>query len=1181
MGVIWSARHRVQGVAAAVKLLTQGRAKDRAFRTAFRKEVRAVAGLDHPNIVMVFDHGEVPQGFEEVAAGQIISGTPYLAMELVHGGSLISRRGHMRWHDLRDVLLALLAALAHAHSRGVIHRDIKPGNVLVRDDGTIKLTDFGLAHATEMGGHRAEEARRGGTPAYMAPEQLQGEWRDYGPWTDLYALGCLAWSLATGRPPFHKGSWLDVMQAHLSREPPAFEPRRPMPTGFEGWLRHLLAKNPHRRFRRAADAAWALLALGEPNEATYTPPADADEEPSGATHTLDGLRAARTTLFWSDAELPSPELLATPIPAERGRRFDRPPLPASAHRAESGSSNMLAGAGLGLYGLRSIPLVGRRPEQDRLWKVLAKVHSGKGCQLVNIAGPLGCGKSRLAEWLCQRAHEVGAAAVLKATHAPVIGPGDGLARMVASHLRCVGLDRDAIAKRNKNLLLSQGIEDDYEWQALTELISPGDESSSLRLGSPRQRYILIRRLVERLCEERPVIIWLDDIQWGADALGFARHLLKHRADLPVILLLTSRDTDTDTGTGRLRRLIERPETVRVDLDHLSPRDASALIRELLGLEGELADRVEARVEGNPLFAVQLVGDWVNRGLLEPSERGFRLKAGARADLPDDLHQVWSDAIAPILAQHPAGALITLELAAALGQNVDAVEWKTVCEQARVPHPAELKESLTRARLMRSTTSGWAFVNAMLRESLERTARDSHRWEVHNRGCHAMLRDLYPETSNTIAGRMGRHLLEAGAFAEALELLLVGARRQGEASEYRAALELLDLRDRALDELDLPASDQNNIIGWLLRGRIYLAQGRPHLAHAWAERASAAADSQVQPALKAEAYSRLGQVAQARGELDLAERRLLAALKLFREKKLWEGVGDCLHGLGKIADSRGRYARAQEIFEEARGAYAAVNAPLALAQCIDGLGQAARKMGDIDRAEVLNQEALARFQGLGNLTGVATSRRRLARLDLLRGDYASADRQTLEALRLFEHTGDLSGQQQCINGLAESARFRGDLEEAEAGYRRALEIGQSIGTGDKILQIANLALVVLARGRYPEARRMFQELSRPVEESGRRALLAGCHLGHMACVAAMNDIPSTEKHFRLARALLEETGAVDPDNARSAETAAVLLWENCHQSWARASWELALQQWEALGRSDDVVRVKALLRENFG
>jgi len=1179
MGVIWSARHRVQGIEAAVKVLTQGRAKDRAFRSAFRKEVRAVAGLDHPNIVMVFDHGEVPQEAERLADGQILSGTPYLAMELVPGGSLTSRRGHMKWPDLRDVLLDLLGALAHAHSRGVIHRDIKPGNVLVRNDGTVKLTDFGLAHATEVGGHRAEAARRGGTPAYMAPEQLQGEWRDYGPWTDLYAVGCLSWSMATGKPPFHKGSWLDVMQAHLSREAPAFEPRHAMPAGFEGWLRHLLAKNPHRRFRRAADAAWALLALTDPVE-TYTPPVSDDAEPQLPAHTLDGLRAARTTLFWSDGELPSTveEMLSTPLPAERGRRFDRPPLPLSAHRAKSGHSNMLAGAGLGLYGLRSIAMVGRRQEQDLLWKSLAAVHNRKERTLVSIAGPVGCGKSRLAQWLCQRAHEVGAATVLKASHAQVLGPGDGLARMVASHLRCVGLERDDVKKRMMNVLLSQGVEDEYEWLALTELIAPSSESDSLRLGSPRQRYILMQRLVERLCEERPVIIWLDDVQWGPDALGFARHLLELRDDLPVMLLLTSRDAETTTG--RLKKLVERPETTRIDLDHLSPRDASQLVRGLLGLEGELADRVEARVAGNPLFAVQLVGDWVNRGLLEPTDRGFRLKAGVRADLPDDLHQVWSDAIAPILQENPAGALITLELAAALGQNVDAVEWKAVCEQARVPHPAHLTESLSRARLMRSSSSGWTFVHAMLRESLERTARDSGRWRNHNRGCYNTLRSLYPETNNTIAGRMGRHLLEAGALSEALDLLLVGARRQGEASEYRAALELLDLRDNALDEMGLPGTDLNRITGWLLRGRIYLAQGRPHLAHAWAERASAAANSQDQPELKAEAYSRLGQVAQARGELDLAERRLLAALKLFRDKKLWEGVGDCLHGLGKIADSRGRYARARELFEQARGAYAAVNAPLALAQCIDGMSQAARKMGDLERARSLNEEAMARFQGLGNLTGVATSKRRLARLALLRWDYAGSDRLTLEALRLFEHTGDLSGQQNCINGLAESARFRGDLQEAEAGYRRALEIGQSIGTGDQILQRANLTLVVLARGRYPEARSMFENMCKEVEQSGRRALLGGCHLGLTACAAAMNDLPSTELHFRLARALLEETGAVDPDNAQSAETAANLLWEHHHAQWARALWELALHQWEGLGRTEDAERVLTVLREHY-
>ena len=104
----------------------------------------------------------------------------------------------------------------------------------------------------------ARSQQVGGTLQYMAPEQFRGDWRDYGPWTDLYSFGCLAWELACGAPPF-EGSTLGALRlAHTSRTPPAFRPRHPVPEGLAGWLARLLLKHPADRYQRAADAAFAL-----------------------------------------------------------------------------------------------------------------------------------------------------------------------------------------------------------------------------------------------------------------------------------------------------------------------------------------------------------------------------------------------------------------------------------------------------------------------------------------------------------------------------------------------------------------------------------------------------------------------------------------------------------------------------------------------------------------------------------------------------------------------------------------------------------------------------------------------------------------------------------------------------------------------------------------------------------
>jgi eukaryotic-like serine/threonine-protein kinase len=197
MGVVWRAVHEASDVPVAIKLIPM---PERGAGTRVRDEVRATAALDHPGIVALLDHGEVDTDALDVPRGSL-----WLAMELVSGGSLVPWLDDLSWEATRRVLLALLDALAHAHARGVVHRDLKPANVLVAgsDDRRpgLRLTDFGIAAVLDAQGAIGQPA---GTLHYMAPEQILGHWREYGPWTDLYALGVLAWRITTGRTPYYE-----------------------------------------------------------------------------------------------------------------------------------------------------------------------------------------------------------------------------------------------------------------------------------------------------------------------------------------------------------------------------------------------------------------------------------------------------------------------------------------------------------------------------------------------------------------------------------------------------------------------------------------------------------------------------------------------------------------------------------------------------------------------------------------------------------------------------------------------------------------------------------------------------------------------------------------------------------------------------------------------------------------
>jgi eukaryotic-like serine/threonine-protein kinase len=190
----------------AVKRLFASLAGDDVFQTRFLREARMAAGLSHPNLVAVYDVGE-------------IDGLPYIVMEYVEGetlAELMARTGPMQPDRAVDLLLQICAGLEHAHAAGLVHRDIKPQNLLVRRDGVAKIADFGIARALQA----TQLTQAGtvlGTAAYLAPEQAAGERVTAA--ADIYSLGAVAYELLSGRPPYTVESLADLAVAQ--REPPA------------------------------------------------------------------------------------------------------------------------------------------------------------------------------------------------------------------------------------------------------------------------------------------------------------------------------------------------------------------------------------------------------------------------------------------------------------------------------------------------------------------------------------------------------------------------------------------------------------------------------------------------------------------------------------------------------------------------------------------------------------------------------------------------------------------------------------------------------------------------------------------------------------------------------------------------------------------------------------------------
>jgi tetratricopeptide (TPR) repeat protein len=237
MGLVFRARDTTLNRMVALKRLPEQVAQNPVVRGQFLEEARSAAGLNHPNIVTVYDAG-------------VELGLPYLAMELVEGGTLsglLQQQGQLPAQRALEVCAAVGHALEHAHKAGLVHRDVKPGNVLIARDGRAKLTDFGIAAVISKGNNTGVA----GTPYYMSPEQVRGEAVDHR--ADIYSLGCVLYALLTGKPPFHS---CDVFKAHLETPPPPLAPLRPdMPPEVDQLLGRCLAKDPAQRYQSAEETA--------------------------------------------------------------------------------------------------------------------------------------------------------------------------------------------------------------------------------------------------------------------------------------------------------------------------------------------------------------------------------------------------------------------------------------------------------------------------------------------------------------------------------------------------------------------------------------------------------------------------------------------------------------------------------------------------------------------------------------------------------------------------------------------------------------------------------------------------------------------------------------------------------------------------------------------------------------
>jgi serine/threonine protein kinase len=266
MSSVFRAHDRQLERRVAIKILHEHYADDPEYLERFRREARAVARLSHPNIVTVIDRGDD-------------DGRQYIVFEHVNGENLkelVVRSGRLPVPRALELALAVADGLAFAHDHGLVHRDVKPQNVLLSNEGEVKVTDFGIARSLHVEHGMTQTGTVLGTGEYLAPEQASG--RPISPATDVYSLGVVLWELLAGDVPFSGENFVAVALRHVNEPPPHLRERRPdVSPRLDAAVERALAKDPARRFPSMAAFAKELRAcLAEAEPAAPPPPAEDD-----------------------------------------------------------------------------------------------------------------------------------------------------------------------------------------------------------------------------------------------------------------------------------------------------------------------------------------------------------------------------------------------------------------------------------------------------------------------------------------------------------------------------------------------------------------------------------------------------------------------------------------------------------------------------------------------------------------------------------------------------------------------------------------------------------------------------------------------------------------------------------------------------------------------------------------
>jgi|GEM_PF-948215 len=1018
MGAVFRARDTRLDRMVALKILTASDLPAEEIKERFLREARAGAQLNHPNIVTIYEVGED-------------QGQSFIAMEYVRGRTLRKLLGDEPPSPLEaiDIVVSTSRALEAAHQQGIIHRDIKTDNIMVADDGEVKVMDFGLAKMVDAS-ILTKEGEIMGTVAYMSPQQATGEPIDHR--SDIFSLGVVFYELLTGQRPFSGDQEIAIVFSLLNEEPMGIrELNQEVPRELEQIVFKALQKEPQDRY----DDIGQMIA--------------------------DLEKVRRIMSGAAEGTLEELELVAAEAVAAEEREF----------RAQ---------------------LVGREKKLEELKDLLRTTTLGEG-QTVLICGEAGIGKTRLVSELSKHAKTKKIRTLTGAcVHRMKSYPYHPFVEAIQEYFQLKGVEG---VQNLESFVEGKAPELKPQMSVLKVFLNlEGQETA--RVVNREELLQSIIKLIERAATERPLILFIDDLQWAdEDTLTLFHYTARWIRRAKVLLVGTYRPEDLGVPGDEITNLLPRVRQemnreglmVELGLERLCSEDLHPMVDSLFpgsDFGAQFYQTLFDETEGNPLFVLETIKLMKAEGMIVQENEHYRLQESPdRLAIPSKVH----DVIKRRLQRLNEDEHDILEVASIEGEAFNSATVAECLGLNKIKVLKTLQRLEREHHVIHAAEKRYRFDHAKIRDLLYQEILPELRVEYHML-VGSYLRANFAQDEQVIP-QIAHHLLEADDPEGALPFLVKAAERAKRVFANTEAIELFTRAGEIAREIswedEARKTEMLAAVGEHL-GDIYVLTGRHQEAVKAYDRALSLADL---PGERCSCLMRkTSSVREKQGAFDQA------LWSLQKAQECVEPMAEQDEGrreLGRISIERGavhyKMGEVEKAEEEIRRGLDLLEGSGASADLAAGyhyLGIVQRSRGDYDAAIQMHTKSLKLREEIGDRWGIALSYNNLGIAYKNLGQKDLAAEMYQRCLEIFEQIGYRLGVAGLLNNLGSLAQDKGDYPRAREMFQRSLEIRQEIGNRHGVaMSLTNLGLVCLECGEHDQAREILQESLELQQELG--------------------------------------------------------------------------------------------------